>query len=96
MQEIGETSTKLITFIDLAGHHKYLKTTISALTGQCSHSGSFYVIYCGIFKLMLPRAHVLRVYYGSPSFLYVLTIKDMGSVRIRVQYRYQYPDCKYD
>jgi hypothetical protein len=34
MQEIGETSTKLITFIDLAGHHKYLKTTISALTGE--------------------------------------------------------------
>lgn len=35
--EIGETSTKLITFIDLAGHHKYLKTTISALTGYCPH-----------------------------------------------------------
>ena len=62
VQEIGETSTKLITFIDLAGHHKYLKTTISALTGQCSHSGSFNVIYCGIFKLKLPRAHVLRFF----------------------------------
>lgn len=35
--EIGESSTKIITFIDLAGHQKYLKTTISALTGYCPH-----------------------------------------------------------
>ena len=29
--------SKLITFIDLAGHQKYLRTTISALTGYCPH-----------------------------------------------------------
>ena len=34
LKEIGENSTKIITFIDLAGHQKYLKTTISALTGR--------------------------------------------------------------
>ncbi|CAH1791267.1 unnamed protein product [Owenia fusiformis] len=32
-EAICENSTKLITLIDLAGHHKYLKTTIFGLTG---------------------------------------------------------------
>lgn len=35
VEEICEHSTKLITLIDLAGHHKYLKTTIFGLTGYC-------------------------------------------------------------
>jgi GTPase len=33
VEEICENSTKLISFIDLCGHHKYLKTTIFGLTG---------------------------------------------------------------
>ncbi|KAK3755477.1 hypothetical protein QZH41_017632, partial [Actinostola sp. cb2023] len=32
-EDICEQSSKLITFIDLAGHHKYMKTTIFGLTG---------------------------------------------------------------
>lgn len=32
---ICESSSKMITFIDLAGHHKYLKTTIFGLTSYC-------------------------------------------------------------
>jgi len=35
VEEICERSSKLITLIDLAGHHKYLKTTILGLTGNC-------------------------------------------------------------
>jgi GTPase len=35
VEEICEHSHKLITLIDLAGHHKYLKTTIFGLTGNC-------------------------------------------------------------
>lgn len=35
MEEICESSSKLITLIDLAGHHKYLRTTIFGLTGNC-------------------------------------------------------------
>lgn len=37
-EDICEQSAKLITFIDLAGHHKYLRTTIFGLTG---HSPDF-------------------------------------------------------
>ena len=36
-EEISETSAKLITFIDLAGHYKYLHTTIFGLTGYSPH-----------------------------------------------------------
>ncbi|XP_072406189.1 GTP-binding protein 2b [Chiloscyllium punctatum] len=32
---ICESASKMITFIDLAGHHKYLKTTIFGLTSYC-------------------------------------------------------------
>ena len=33
IEEICGSATKLITFLDLAGHHKYIKTTIFGLTG---------------------------------------------------------------
>ncbi|EDO48451.1 predicted protein [Nematostella vectensis] len=33
-EDVCEQSSKLITFIDLAGHHKYMKTTIFGLTGH--------------------------------------------------------------
>ena len=34
-EEICERASKLITFIDLAGHKKYMKTTIFGLTAHC-------------------------------------------------------------
>jgi len=36
-EEICENSSKLITFVDLAGHHKYLRTTIRGLTSYAPH-----------------------------------------------------------
>ena len=36
-EEICEKAHKLITLLDLAGHQKYLRTTISALTGYSPH-----------------------------------------------------------
>ena len=36
-EEICENSSKLVTFIDLAGHQKYQRTTISGLTGYSPH-----------------------------------------------------------
>lgn len=33
-EAICEASAKLLTFIDLAGHHKYLKTTVFGLTAR--------------------------------------------------------------
>lgn len=36
-EEICENSTKLITFLDLAGHRKYLRTTVQGLSGYRPH-----------------------------------------------------------
>ncbi|XP_064477141.1 GTP-binding protein 2-like isoform X2 [Ornithodoros turicata] len=36
-EEMCDISTKLITFIDLAGHQKYLRTTVFGLTGHSPH-----------------------------------------------------------
>ncbi|KAH6941783.1 hypothetical protein HPB50_023589 [Hyalomma asiaticum] len=36
-EELCERSAKLITFIDLAGHQKYLRTTVFGLTGHSPH-----------------------------------------------------------
>lgn len=37
-EEICASSSKLITFIDLAGHEKYLKTTVFGLTAHCPNA----------------------------------------------------------
>lgn len=34
-EDICENASKIVTFIDLAGHHKYLRTTVSGLTSHC-------------------------------------------------------------
>lgn len=36
-EEVVEKSSKLVTFMDLAGHRRYLKTTVQALTGYSPH-----------------------------------------------------------
>jgi GTPase len=36
-EEICEKATKLLTLIDLAGHQRYLRTTLSGLTGYNPH-----------------------------------------------------------
>lgn len=36
-EEISDRSTKLVTFMDLAGHRRYLRTTVQALTGYSPH-----------------------------------------------------------
>lgn len=47
-EEISEKSSKLITFMDLAGHRRYLRTTIQALTGYSPHFSMLVVSAEGI------------------------------------------------
>lgn len=47
-EEITEKSSKLITFMDLAGHRRYLRTTIQALTGYSPHFSMLVVSAEGI------------------------------------------------
>ena len=43
-EDICKQSTKVITFIDLAGHEKYLKTTVFGMTG---HSPDYAMLMVG-------------------------------------------------
>ncbi|XP_045489171.1 GTP-binding protein 2 isoform X1 [Pieris rapae] len=36
-ERIGERSAKLVSFLDLAGHSKYQRTTVHGLSGYCPH-----------------------------------------------------------
>lgn len=36
-EEISDRSSKLVTFMDLAGHRRYIRTTVQALTGYLPH-----------------------------------------------------------
>lgn len=36
-ERIGERSAKLVSFLDLAGHSKYQRTTLHGLSGYCPH-----------------------------------------------------------
>ena len=51
--KICERSTKVITFIDLAGHERYLKTTVFGMTGHAPDFGMLMV------KLIAPFCNVL-------------------------------------
>ncbi|KAH6942664.1 hypothetical protein HPB50_009200 [Hyalomma asiaticum] len=66
---ICEQSSKVITFIDLAGHERYLKTTIFGMTG---HAPDFTMLMVGMTKEHLGLALALSV----PVFV-VVTKMDM-------------------
>ncbi|KAG8249734.1 GTP-binding protein 2 [Homalodisca vitripennis] len=77
-EEICENSTKLITFMDLAGHRKYLRTTVQGLSGYLPHyvmlvvSGRAGVL--GMTKEHLQLAIALDV-----PFFVTITKTDLGS-----------------
>lgn len=63
--KICEKSSKVITFIDLAGHERYLKTTVFGMTGHAPDFGmlmvltldvnDFSVVFILFFFTVLPR-----------------------------------------
>lgn len=52
--KICEKSSKVITFIDLAGHERYLKTTVFGMTGHAPDFGnaSLYKIVCNFVRIV--------------------------------------------
>jgi GTPase len=48
--KICEKSSKVITFIDLAGHERYLKTTVFGMTG---HAPDFGMLMVGLYPLRI-------------------------------------------
>ena len=55
--KVFHASSNIVTFIDLAGHEKYLKTTISGLTG-CFPDYAFIVVGANMGISKMTREHI--------------------------------------
>lgn len=76
--KICEKSAKVITFIDLAGHERYLKTTVFGMTGHVPDFGMLMVIN---------NNYLWRTQYCNPSyplFFISCTIKFVDFVVFRL------------
>lgn len=77
-EEICENSTKLITFMDLAGHRKYLRTTVQGLSGYSPHYVMLVVSgRAGVLGMTCEHL-ALAVALDVPLFV-VVTKTDLGS-----------------
>lgn len=73
-EEICESSTKLITFMDLAGHRKYLKTTVAGLTGYLPHYAMIVVSSSAGILGMTQEHLTLALALDVPFFIVVTKI----------------------
>ena len=75
-EEISMHSSKVITFLDLAGHEKYLKTTVFGMTG-CDPMFSMIVVGANAGIVGMSKEHLgIALARGVPVFI-VITKVDM-------------------
>jgi GTPase len=74
--DIVRSSSKIVTFFDLAGHEKYLKTTILGLT-SCPPNMSFIMIGANRGVLRMTREHIFLCITLCIPFAFVITKMDM-------------------
>jgi len=80
-QQIMQQSRQLVTFIDLCGHEKYLKTTIFGLVGLCPDYAMIIVNANAGFQKM-SREHLgITVSLGIP-FFFVVTKVDIAPANV--------------
>ncbi|KAK9889434.1 hypothetical protein WA026_004703 [Henosepilachna vigintioctopunctata] len=73
-EEICEASTKLITFIDLAGHKKYIRTTIQGLSGYSPHHAMLVISSTAGATGMAQEHLAIAVALNVPFFIVVTKI----------------------
>lgn len=77
-EEISDKSSKLVTFMDLAGHRRYMKTTVQALTGYSPHHAMLVVASGGAISMMT-KEHLAIVRALDMPFFIVVTKIDLTS-----------------
>lgn len=75
-EEISDRSTKLVTFMDLAGHRRYLKTTVQALSGYSPHH-ALLVVGSGSTISNMTQEHLAIVHALDMPFSIVVTKCDL-------------------
>jgi len=81
-EDICENSSKLITFIDVAGHQKYLRTTIGALTGYCPHYAMMVVSATAGVAAMTQEHLGIAVALEVPFFVVITKVDIAGEPRL--------------
>lgn len=74
--EICANSSKLITFMDLAGHRKYLRTTVAGLSGYLPHYAMI-VISSVLGIVGMTREHLALTIALEVPFFVVITKIDL-------------------
>ncbi|XP_075159583.1 GTP-binding protein 2 [Haematobia irritans] len=77
-EEISDRSTKLVTFMDLAGHRRYIRTTVQALSGYSPHYAMLVVSAGGGFN-GTSQEHLSIVRALDMPFFVVITKNDITS-----------------
>lgn len=75
-EEISDRSTKLVTFMDLAGHRRYMRTTVQALSGYSPHHAML-VVSAGSGFNGMSLEHLSIVRALDMSFFIVVTKTDL-------------------
>ena len=79
-EEISEKSSKIISFIDLAGHERYLRTTVFGLTG-CAPDYVMLMVGGNAGLIGMSKEHLgITISLGVPVIV-VITKIDMVSPR---------------
>lgn len=83
-EEISDRSTKLVTFMDLAGHRRYMRTTVQALSGYSPHYAMLVVSAGGGFN-GTSQEHLSIVRALDMPFFVVITKTDITSPEQTIQ-----------
>jgi GTPase len=76
-EEISELSTKLISFMDLAGHRRYMHTTIQAVSGYCPHFTALVVASGNLNQMTIENLQIIKAF--KIPFFVILTKIDLVS-----------------
>ncbi|KAG5681741.1 hypothetical protein PVAND_011150 [Polypedilum vanderplanki] len=76
-EKIGERSKKLISFMDLAGHRRYMKTTIQAVSGYAPHFISLVIASGSLNQMTIENLQIIKAF--KIPFFVILTKIDMIS-----------------
>lgn len=74
-EKIGEQSSKLISFMDLAGHRRYMKTTIQAVSGYAPHFIALVIASGNLNQMTIENLQIIKAF--KIPFFVVLTKCDL-------------------
>jgi GTPase len=76
-EEISEMSTKLISFMDLAGHRRYMRTTIQAVSGYAPHFIALVIASGNLNQMTIENLQIIKAF--KIPFFVILTKIDLVS-----------------